>query len=172
MGLSFYHNVSDHPMGRRTKSNVPQDVPLKWNVEKAAAEFGLSIMTLRKALAKTSAAPDADGLFSTQQVAAAIYGSMHIEKLATQKELRRKLELENAITTGSVLDRAELMKGLAAVADAMVSRIKSADVSRSVKDDLLRELASVPIVLEEVAHRQTRFPHGNGKHPDDDESES
>jgi hypothetical protein len=159
-------------MARTSRSNLPQDVPLKWNVEKAAAEFGLSIMTLRKSLAKTSAEPDANGLYATKQLVAAIYGSMHVEKLATQREIRRKLELENAITTGSVLNRRELMKGLAAVADAMVSRIKSADVSRSVKDDLLRELASVPIVLEEVAHGQTRLPRGNGKRPDEDGSES
>jgi len=45
-------------MGRTTKSNLPQDVPLKWNVEKGAAEFGVSNATLRKALAETSAAPD------------------------------------------------------------------------------------------------------------------
>jgi len=49
-------------MPRTSKSNLPQDVPLKWNVEKAAQEFGLSIMTLRKALNKNSAAPDQDGL--------------------------------------------------------------------------------------------------------------
>jgi hypothetical protein len=47
-------------MGRTTKSNLP----LKWNVEKAAAEFGLSNMTLRKALNKTSAAPDQDGVYT------------------------------------------------------------------------------------------------------------
>ena len=43
---------------------------------------------------------------------------MDVEKLATQKEVRRKLELENAITTGSVLNRAELEKVMAAIADA------------------------------------------------------
>ena len=36
-------------MGCTTKSNLPQHVPLKWNVEKGAAEFGVSNATLRRA---------------------------------------------------------------------------------------------------------------------------
>ena len=93
-------------MGRTTKSNLPQDVPLKWNVEKGAQEFGLSIMTLRKALNKISAAPDSDGLYTTRQIGSAVYGgALSEEKLRTQRQITRKLELENAITTGSVLGR-------------------------------------------------------------------
>jgi hypothetical protein len=111
-------------MGRVTKSNVPA-AALRWSVERAGIEFGLASHTLRKSLVKNAATPDADGLFTTKQIVAAIYGSMHIEKLATQRELRRKLELENAITVGSVLNRAELMKGLAAIADAFASRVMS-----------------------------------------------
>ena len=50
---------------------------------------------------------------------------MNVEKLATQKELRRKLELENAITTISVLDRGALSRSFALIADAMSMRIMS-----------------------------------------------
>jgi hypothetical protein len=35
---------------------------------------------------------------------------MDAEKLATEKELRKKLELQNAIAEASVLNRSELMK--------------------------------------------------------------
>jgi hypothetical protein len=42
---------------RTTKSNVPQNVALRWNVEKAAIEFGLSTATLRKALQYGRTAP-------------------------------------------------------------------------------------------------------------------
>ena len=61
-------------MGRTTKSNLPQDVPLKWNVEIGAAEFGVSNATLSKALAKNSAEPDANGLFKSRQIADAVCG--------------------------------------------------------------------------------------------------
>jgi hypothetical protein len=158
-------------MARTSRSNLPQDVPLKWNVEKGAVEFGLSIMTLRKALAKTSATPDSDGLYTTRQIVAALYGALHQEKVRTQKELADRYMLENAITRREVLNRAEVERVLAAIADAMVSRIMASGVPRSVKEDLLKELSSIPIALKEVAHRQSRLSRGNGKHPEEDESE-
>ena len=88
----------------------------------------------------------------TQQVAAAIYGTLHLEKIQTQRARARKLELENAITTGSVLNRAALEKGFAAIADAFVSRLMAA--------------------TEVPARAQTRLPSRNGKHPDEEPSES
>ena len=147
-------------MARTSRSNLPQDVPLKWNIEKGAAEFGLSIMTLRKALAKTSAAPDADGLYTSRQIAGAVYGgALSEEKLRTQRQITRKLELENAITTGSVLDRQALSKAFAAIADAFVSRVMSVQgLTRQEKEDLLKDLSSWPLALQEVEHAQTRLP--------------
>jgi hypothetical protein len=83
---------------RTTKSNVPQAEPLRWNIEKAAIEFGLTTTTLRKALNKNSAAPDTDGLYSTQQIAAALYGALHVEKLKTQQQITQRYTSDNAIT--------------------------------------------------------------------------
>jgi hypothetical protein len=155
-------------MPRSSKSNVPNE-RLKWTVERGAVEFGLSTGTLRKALNKDSAVPDADGLFTTRQIVAALHGSMDVEKLATQKELRRKLELENQITRGELLNRAELMKGFSQVADAMVSRIMVSELSRSAKEDLLKDLARIPLILKDVGHAQSRLPRkvkGNGNGQD------
>jgi hypothetical protein len=86
-------------MGRVTKSNLPQNVPLKWNVEKAAAEFGLTIMTLRKALSKDSTRPGEDGCYSTKQICEALFGDMHKEKIATQRQITERITLENQITS-------------------------------------------------------------------------
>jgi hypothetical protein len=155
----------------RSKTNVPAE-ELHWSIERAAAEFGLSPMTLRRALNKISAKPDENGCFTTQQVVASLFGQLYVEKVRTQRALARKLELENDVTTASVLNRAELMKAFAAIADAIVSRIMAANVPRSVKEDLLKELASIPLILKEVAHAQTRLPRGNGTRPDEDGSET
>jgi hypothetical protein len=161
-------------MACTSRSNLPQDVPLKWNVEKAAAEFGVSMMTLRKALNKTSATPDQDGLYTSRQIAGAVYGgALSEEKLRTQRQLTRKLELENEITEGNVLNRAALSKAFAAIADAFVSRVMSVQgLSRQEKEDLLKDLSSWPLALQEVAHAQSRLPRGNGKRPKEDQSES
>jgi hypothetical protein len=108
----------------------------------------------------------------TQQIACAIYGALHVEKLKTRREITRKLELENAVTKASVLRRSEVAKGLAQVADAMVSRIMVSDLSRSAKEDLLKDLASIPLMLKDVAHAQSRLSvRGNGQTLEEDQRE-
>jgi hypothetical protein len=154
----------------RTKSNVPK-AALRWTVERAGVEFGLSTGTLRKALGKNSAAPDADGLFSTRKVIDALYGSMAAEKLATQKQITERITLENQITCGQMLSRSELSKGLALIADAMSSRIMVSELSRLAKEDLLKDLSSIPLMLKEVAHAQSRLPRGNGTRPESEGEE-
>jgi hypothetical protein len=58
---------------------------------------------------------------------------MHQEKIATQKEIRKRYTLENSITEASVLNRAELAKGFAALADSLVSAVMSSDMNRSAR---------------------------------------
>jgi hypothetical protein len=124
----------------------------------------MSSATLRKALNRNSAEPDANGLFTTRQIAGAAYGrALSEEKLRTQRQIARKLELENAVTTASVLNRAEMMRALALISDAMTSRILAANIDRAVKEDLLQNLGSLPLVLQDVAHAQSRLLRGNGK---------
>jgi hypothetical protein len=156
---------------RRSRSNVPQ-AALKWSVERAGVEFGLTSNTLRKALAKNSAAADADGLFTTAQILAALYGALHFERLRTQRARARQLELENAITTGSVLDRASLAKAFASIADAVKSRIMASELSRVAKEDVLRDIASWPLAMRGVADRQTRLLPNNNTGQDHEPTDS
>ena len=59
------------------------------------------------------------------------------------------------------------------MADAIQSRIMSSELSREIKEDVLRDLASVPLILEDVASRQSKLArNGNGKRPNGDENES
>ena len=159
-------------MSRTTECNVPA-AALKWSVERAGVEFGMTHVTQRKLLAKNSAVPDADGLFTTKQITDAVFGGLNEEKLATQRQLTRRYELDNQVVEASVLNRAELEKVLAQVADAIQSRIMSSELSREFKEDVLRDLASVPLILEDVASRQSKIArNGNGKRPNGEENES
>jgi hypothetical protein len=128
--IGFGCNQTFEFMSVQTKSNLPQDEALKWNLAKAAIEFSTTADTLKKALNQISASPDPDGLFTTAQLCEAIYGSMYKAKLATQHELTRKLELENAITTASVVNRAELERVFAELADALVGVVKNSNLDR------------------------------------------
>src|SRR6516164_5520071 len=140
--------------GRVTKSNVPT-AALRWSVQRAGTEFGLTTNTLRKALNKDSARPDSDGLYTTAQICGALFGALHQEKLRTQRQIADRITLENQITRGEVLNRAETMRVLAMISDAMRSRIMACGMDRGAKEDLLKELSSVPLVLQEVADRQS-----------------
>jgi hypothetical protein len=119
-------------VSRTTKCNVPA-AALKWSVERAGVEFGMTSNTLRKSLAKNSAVPDADGLFTTRQITDAVFGGLSEEKLATQRPLTRKYELENSIVEASVLNKAALEAGFSQFADAMVHRIAASELSREAK---------------------------------------
>ena len=159
----------DLRMRRPARSNVPAE-PLRWFLTRASVEFGqCTEATLRKNLAKNDAQADDDGLFTTRQITDALYGGLSEEKLATQRQLTRKLELENSITEASVLDRQALSTAFAALADAMSSRIMASELSREAKEDLLRELSSVPLTLENVARSQSRLPRSsqNGQDGED-----
>jgi hypothetical protein len=94
---------------------------------------------------------------------------MDVEKLATQKELRRKLELENAITTGSVLDRAALSKGFAQLADALSGAVMNSDLPRLAKENFLTNLSGWPLILDEVTSRQTKLVRGGNGQTDESE---
>jgi hypothetical protein len=88
-------------------------------------------------LAKNSLSPGEDGCYSTQQIVESIYGALHLEKIRTQRELTKKLELENRKTAASLLDRDALSQGFARIADAFVSRIMAAnELPRSLREDL------------------------------------
>jgi hypothetical protein len=108
-------------------------------------------------------------LYTTRQLIAAIFGAIDLEKLRTQEQITKKYQLDNEIVEASVVNKAALMKGLAAVADAMQSRIRASELSRRAQDDLLDDLAGIPIALEGVARAQTRLPATRRNGNDDDE---
>jgi hypothetical protein len=141
----------------RPRGNVPLE-RLSWTVERASGEFSVAPVTLRKFLRQSGAEPDPGGCFTTRQITEALYGDLKAERLRKERQLTKKYELENAITEGSFLDRAEIARGLSAVADAMVSRIMSAQLDRTVKEDLLNDLSTVPLILENTARSQSKVP--------------
>lgn len=140
-----------------SKSNLPQHEPLRWNVEKAAREFAVSNITIKRRLNEVAASPDKDGLYSTEQLVEALFGSMHVEKLKTQREITHRYALENAITRAEVLNRAELTKAFSALADALVTVINLSELGRREKEDFLKNLSSWPVLLEDVAAAQSKF---------------
>jgi hypothetical protein len=160
-------------MSVTTKSNLPQHEPLKWNLRKAAVEFGTTVDTLKKSLNQISAEPDENGLYTTGQLIRARFGELYQEKLRVQRETADRIALENEITRGETLNRAELMKGFAAVADAIQSRIMSCnELPLTARQDILRDLASIPVIVADTARKQSRFRGAKNGRAEEDQGES
>jgi hypothetical protein len=154
-----------------TKSNVPQNEPLRWNLRKAAVEFRSTPDTLKKSLNQTSATPDKDGLYTTAQLVEALFGQLHVEKVRYQRALAEKVELENSVMTASVLNKAALQSSFAELADALQGSVLDSDLPREAKENLLHNLATWPLRLETVARNQSRFRRAkNGEEEDESES--
>ena len=68
----------------------------------------------------------------------------------------------------SVLNRVELSKGFAELADPLQQAIASSDLPRSAKENFLNNLSSWPLILESVARNQTRLPRGKGPRLEED----
>jgi hypothetical protein len=158
---------------RNTRSNVPVRA-LRWSVERASGEFKLAANTLRKILNQSGAEPDQTGCFSTMQLVNAIFGDLRSERLRKERELVKKYSIENRIAEASLLDRRELMRTFTftLIADAMVNRIMTSELSRAAKEDILRDLSSWPDAIKEVASRQSRLPRSrrdDGQEDNDDD---
>jgi hypothetical protein len=154
----------------RPRGNIPRK-PLRWSIDAAAPEFMMSVNTLRKLLNQASVAPGEDGCYSTAQLLSAIYGRMHEEKLRTQEQLTKKYELANRTAEGNLLDRAALMQGFSQLADAL-SNVVMADqnLTRESKEDFLRNLASWPVIVDNVAARQSKLRRSkNGQTPEEEQ---
>jgi hypothetical protein len=146
---------------------------LKWSIERATHEFRLAQNTLRKYLHQADCEPDETGCYSTEQLCQAIFGDLRAEKLRKERELTRKYSLEDEVTEGNLLDRNALARAFGTIADAFVSRVMSVQgLSRREKEDLLKDLATWPLSLEEVSDRQTKHSRrGNGQAPDENGNE-
>jgi hypothetical protein len=61
-----------------------------------------------------------------------------------------------------------LVRAFAQIADAISTRIMSAsEIPRHVREDILWELSTWPLALEEVSHKQTRLPRKRNGRTDD-----
>jgi hypothetical protein len=97
------------------------------------------------------------------ELAAKAIADVNRQRVKAQKELTEKYRLENMITRAEYLKRLDIARGLATVAEAVVSGIMSSDMPRTVKEDVLKNIASLPLILEEVAHAQSRLAVAKAK---------
>jgi hypothetical protein len=154
-------------------SKAPEEPPLRWTLEKAAKEFDIAKETLRRRLGECHQQPAVDGTYTTRQLVTGLYGDLYGAKLRTQNEQAEKLRIENEVSRGELLSRRELARGFTEVAAAISSRVMACtELPRLAREDILRDLASVPLVLTQTADKQVRLPRGKRRDGDSPLNES
>jgi hypothetical protein len=90
--------------------------------------------------------------------------------LRVQRETADRIALENEITRGETLSRAELEKGFSAIASAISARVMScSELPLAARQDILKDLSSWPVVIADTARKQTRFRRAkNGPEPEEE----
>jgi hypothetical protein len=142
-------------MAGMIRTNVGE-APLKWTVRAIAREFGLAENTAAKRLSEAKILPAADGTYSTKEVVAGLFGDINSARLAELKERTTNWQLKNGALGGQLLDRAEIARGFERLMVAFRSALEATSMSRAEKTATLSTLSSWPIVVKEVAERQSK----------------
>jgi hypothetical protein len=162
----------------RPRGNVGLD-PLAWTIESASREHRISSVTLRKYLRQSGIEPAEDGTYTTTQITGVLFGDIRSERLRTQREMTRRLRRENEVAEGALVSREGILQGFASLANAMTCHIRASKLDRLEQDDLLRELADLPVIVTNAATGATNKQTGrrsryskNGKTPvEEDEND-
>jgi hypothetical protein len=138
----------------RVASNIPQD-PLRWSVLRAAEEFDIDQVTLRKRLVKADEQPGEDACYSTQQIIGSIFDS---SKALRDREVKAKAEhweIRNSVLKGELLDRQDTTRSLEQSYAVIKQIVNASSLPKKDKKDILDSVASYPVIIEGVVRRQS-----------------
>ncbi len=116
---------------------------IRWTPGRAAEEFRVGYKLVTGGLKKSGELAGEDGCFSTIQVANAIYGDMHKQKLRLATEAADAKALANDEARGRLVDKPDLLTRFQTVFAEMKGRILNSELSQDRKDALLNSIASL-----------------------------
>jgi hypothetical protein len=83
-----------------------------WTIHRAAVEFGASRETITRGLRTNGVEVEAGKEFTTRQIFTALAGDLKFERCRRERAQALKIELENKVTEGRLLDVAAIEKRL------------------------------------------------------------
>lgn len=120
---------------------------IHWNADKAGLEFGIDPKTIRKRIKACGIDPAfKDRTYSTQQIAAAVYGDLHGEKLRNERLDGDIKELKKAEWERKLVPSAEVSRAWAFHTLATRNIVLNSSTPEDVKQELLKQFESTPIL--------------------------
>jgi hypothetical protein len=118
---------------------------VRWSIEHASYEFGITGRTLSKRIKTAGIVPGKDGKFSTLEICQAIYSDLKAAELEYKTEMAgykrlQKLQLAKKLC---VLDTA--MNVWRAALEQIRQRVQNWNISDNMKKEMLHELQEIPV---------------------------
>lgn len=121
--------------------SAPTDGPIRWNLSRAADEFGSHRDTIRKALLAGGHQADDAGTYSTRQIHQALSGDREAHKARLEKAQADRVELDNAERRRSLIPVEDALKLARKFTFAAQAKIRAvADLTDEQKNAIIAEL--------------------------------
>jgi hypothetical protein len=134
-------------------ANIPPE-KLRWDLRRASEEFAVGYHVLRRKLVEAGEQADPAGCYKTAQLTRALFDSLHAARVEKIKVDTERSKMAARAEKGELIDRAALSETFGRLADALKSHIMNdTTLSREAREDVCRELASWPVVLEDAAQK-------------------
>ena len=121
---------------------------IRWNLKRAAAEFGLEEHSLSKRIKQKSILPGKDKRYSTKQIAHAVFGDLEFERIRETAAKADQLERENAVAQRKFIATDEVQRKLTLLGMAYVGIIESSKLSDEEKALLRNAMADAVAALK------------------------
>jgi phage terminase Nu1 subunit (DNA packaging protein) len=122
---------------------VNPDVPARWSLRGASAEFGCAIETLRTALRQAHVEAGEDERYSTRQICSALFGDLKAEKTGLTRAQREHWELENKQAAGILINVDDAIGMVHQFTYAIRQKILMSGLTDKGKNNLLLELQRI-----------------------------
>ena len=122
-----------------------QRAAVKWTIQKAATEFDCHAATLSKRLKLADIIPGPDGMFTTRQICAAVYGDMDGEKLREVRHRANLLELQEQQLRRELVPVADVQRVWGAIVVAVRQYIWNCNAEETDRRRWLAELVEFKV---------------------------
>lgn len=132
--------VSHSSVKPKTRGGVVTKTALRWSLNLASQESGVHREQLERRRRQLGIDPREDGLYSTRDVLAMLFGDKEAELIGKLAAERKKVELDNARTEGEVIPTASALKIAGSFLVPARQKILSSSMPDAEKDDVLSDL--------------------------------
>lgn len=130
---------------------------LQWNIETASREFGLNPRTMAARLTAASIGPDAEGFYSTQQIARAIFNDYESEKTRLTKAQADQSEFDLAVSRKQFVPIEPTFQAMSNLLFAIKREVEMSPLPAEQKDNIYREIQGIDLkgsIFTEVAFEE------------------